>query len=340
MIKVLIVDDSLTVREKIAQIIAHASGMEVAGKAGNGKEAVKMAMEISPDVIIMDLVMPVMDGLEATGLIMAYAPVPIIIHSSAVNRQEGYKTMDALAAGALDFMEKNGVKWENELVERVKKISGIKVVTHIKKRVEQGRERKTAFCENMQRKAYNLLVVGASTGGPKAVQDIFSKIPADFPLPVLLVIHVVESYQSTFVDWLNSNISLKVKIAENGESVTGRKGVVFMAPSGRHLTVKNMAFCLSQDPPVNFCRPSVDVLFKSVAMDPLIKPVGVLLTGMGKDGAAGLNAIKKSGGYTIVQDKSTSMVFGMPGAAIEMGGASVVLPDFRISDEIIRLAGL
>ncbi len=340
MIKVLIAEDSLTVREKIAEIIDHASGMQVAGKARNGEEAVKMARERFPDVIIMDLVMPVMDGLEATGLIMAYTPVPIIIHSSAVNRQEGYKTMDALAAGALDFMEKDGADWENELVGRVKKASRIKVVTHIKKKVEQSRESRTALCGNMQGNAYNLLVVGASTGGPKAVQDIFSKIPAAFPLPVLLVVHIVESYQLSFADWLNLNISLKVKIAKNGEPVTGSKGVVFMAPSGRHLTVKNSSFCLSTAPPVNFCRPSVDVLFKSVAMDPLIKPVGVLLTGMGKDGAVGLTAIKKSGGYTIAQDKSTSMVFGMPGAAIEMGGASVVLPDFRISDEIVRLAGL
>ena len=340
MIKVLIAEDSLTVREKIAQIIDHTPGMEVAGKARDGKEAVKMAGEKFPDVIIMDLVMPVMDGLEATGLIMAYTPVPIIIHSSAVNRQEGYKTMDALAAGALDFMEKDGDNWGNELVNRVKKASRIKVVTHIKKKVEQDRKRKTVFCENMHGNAYNLLVVGASTGGPKAVKDIFSKIPVDFPIPVLLVIHVVESYQLSFADWLNSNISLKVKIAENGEPVTGSKGVVFMAPSGRHLIVKDRSICLSQVPPVNFCRPSVDVLFKSVAMNPLIKPVGLLLTGMGRVGAAGLTAIKKSGGFTIAQDKSTSVVFGMPGAAIEMGGASVVLPDFRISDEIVRLAGL
>ncbi len=336
MIKVLIADDSLTVREKTAELLAADPELLVVGKAKDGKEAVALNERLSPHLIIMDMVMPVMDGQEATEIIMAYHPTPIIIHSSAANRGEAYKAMDALSAGALVFIEKNSPDWEIELPLMVKKAARIKVITHLKRRISLSRDKTLSFPPMSKQNNYNLVAIGASTGGPKVVQNLLSHLPNDFHLPVLLVIHCGESYQSSLIEWLNKNTKCKVRMAVNGTPLQDKVGA-FLAPPGKHLTVKKGLICIRNTPPVNFCRPSVDVLFESIATDPSMKAIGILLTGMGKDGANGLAAIKKSNGFTIAQDEATSIVFGMPKEAIKKGAVMKILPEDKIIHEVMRL---
>ncbi|MDY6972012.1 MAG: chemotaxis-specific protein-glutamate methyltransferase CheB [Thermodesulfobacteriota bacterium] len=340
MIRVLVVDDSLSIRKKICEIIDRDPELTVAGEAENGKAAFELVKSVSPDAIILDLVMPVMDGQEATELIMAYHPTPIIIHSSAANRGEDYKTIDALSAGALDSVEKTMEDWEQELPLRVKRAAGIKVVTHLKRKGIKKLQSDSVWDTAIGPGRYNLLVMGASTGGPRVVLDIICQLPRDFPIPIIVVIHVADSLQNTLGDWLKNNSNLDVVVPADGQTFKGRRGTVYLAPPGRHLIVENGDLRLTATPLVNFCRPSIDVLFRSVANDQQLTTIGVLLTGMGNDGAAGLKAIKDSGGYTIAQDEETSMVFGMPKEAIELGAASTVLPVSEIPGEIIKLAGI
>ena len=336
MIKVLIVDDSLTIRKKIAEVVAGDPEFAIVGEASDGKVAISLLKSVSPDLIIMDLVMPIMDGQEATEKIMASRPIPILIHSSSANRGEDYKTMDALSAGALDFLEKNSENWEEELVFRIKRAARIKVITHLNKKRRIVKNVDLFLKSPSISDEYNLLVIGASTGGPKVVLDILSRFPSDFPIPVVVVIHMTGSFRNSLCDWLNNNTSIDVIIPDDGEPFMGKSGIVFMAPPGRHLVVEDGCFRLISSPMVNFCCPSIDVLFESVAKNREIKAMGVLLTGMGKDGAAGLKAIKDNGGYTIAQDEATSIVFGMPKEAIDIGGVTRVLPASGISEEIIN----
>ena len=337
MIKVLIVDDSLTIRKRIAEIVEKDPELTVAGEASNGKKAFELVKSVSPDVIIMDLVMPVMDGMEAIELIMAYHPTPILVHSSADNRGEDYKTIDALSSGALDFIEKTTANWERELIHQVKRAAKIKVVTHLKKRKKQFAP---VLSPCMSTHGYNLVVMGASTGGPKVVLDFFCRLPGDFPLPIILVIHMADYFRSSLAGWLNTNSNLDVIIPSDNYKINDKGGIVYMAPEGRHLIVEDGYLRLSSTPLVNFCRPSVDVLFESVSKNDKFRTIGVLLTGMGNDGAIGLKAIKDSGGYTIAQDEKTSIVFGMPKEAIKIGAATIVLPDFEIPNEIMRLVSV
>ncbi|MCD6598673.1 MAG: chemotaxis-specific protein-glutamate methyltransferase CheB [Bacteroidales bacterium] len=339
MIKVLIVDDSLTIRKKIAELIQKDPGMVVAGEASTGKIAFEMAKRYSPDLIIMDLVMPVMDGQEATELIMGYQPIPILIHSSAANRGDNYKTMDALSSGALDFIEKTCENWGKELLFRIKRAARIKVMTHIKRTKKEMLPDRTITSKSKKTPStsYNLIVMGASTGGPKVVLDILCKLPENFPIPIILVIHMANNFQDSLAKWLGDNSSFNVKMPQNGEFCLNSRGTLFFAPPGKHLVIINNQFQYNNAEPVNFCKPSIDVFFQSVANAPQINPIGILLTGMGCDGAFGLKQIRQSGGHTIAQDKSSSIVFGMPKKAIEMKAALDVLPTLKIADKMTEL---
>ncbi|MDY6843026.1 MAG: chemotaxis-specific protein-glutamate methyltransferase CheB [Thermodesulfobacteriota bacterium] len=337
MIKVLVVDDSITVRKKIVEIVEKSLECTVVGEAKNGREAFNLVELESPDVIVMDLAMPVMDGQEATELIMSYHPTPIIIHSSAANRGEDYKTIDALSAGALDFVEKMVENWEEELIFKIKRASRIKVVTHLKKKKVYHETFKYASMAKTTQCEYNLLVMGASTGGPKATLDILCHLPQNFPIPIVVVIHVADSFRNSLCDWLNNNSGFDVRIPQDNDSLFDRQGVVYLAPPSKHLIVAKGKLRLTCSPEVNFCRPSIDVLFQSVAHNHRYKAIGILLTGMGRDGALGLKAIRDSGGYTIVQDQNTSIVFGMPNEAIKIGAATIVLPHYDIPDKVMSL---
>ena len=342
-IEVLVVDDSLTVRKKIIEILKTVPDISIAGEARNGQEAIELTEKLRPSVILMDIVMPVMSGLAAVEYIMVHKPTPIVVHSSAEHRGETYKTWDAMKAGALAKIEKTDAekdteKWENDLIQTVRAASRVHVI----------RRRKTAHMRQDLKKPvvrpqvgvgdYNIVAIGASTGGPGVIANILKDFPSDFKLPVLVVIHMPNSSENTFAEWLNENCSLNVDPAFDGELLNGKTGRVFIASSDKHLTVKRNRIRLLDSPQVNFCRPSVDVLFQSLAEDRSIKPIATLLTGMGQDGALGLKAVRDYGGYTICQDEATSVIYGMPKAAANMGAADAVLPDYKIAEKIITLA--
>ncbi len=339
-VTVLIVDDSATVREAAAGILGRDPDVAVIGTAADGLEAAAMNAALAPDVILMDLVMPVMDGLAATRRIMAERPAPIVVHSSSVNRGEKFDAWSALAAGALAAIEKTDadvdpVRWEKELIRTVKAAARI---TPCRRAAggENGRiaEAPAPFGTG----PYNLLALGASTGGPGVIANLLRGLRRGFPLPVLLVIHIGGGTDASFADWLNGASDFRAAFAADGESVKKRRADrVFIAPPDRHMTLESMTIRLTDGPPVNYFRPSIDVLFSSIAENRRLHPIAVLLTGMGNDGARGLKAVKDAGGYTICQDEATSVIFGMARAAIELGGARAVLPDRQIARRINTL---
>ncbi len=341
-IRVLIVDDSLTVRKKVVEILKTSSDISIVGEAKNGKEAIELTKQLRPSVILMDIVMPVMSGLSAVEYIMAHQPTPIVIHSSSQNRGEIYKTWDAMKSGALAKIEKTDAdkdyrKWENDLIRTVKSASRVKVIRHREFPLMGNKIKKQDIQPGVIRRVYNIVALGASTGGPGVIANILNYFPPDFRLPILLVIHMSKSSNTTFSGWLNDNCNLNVAFASDGEPLNGQKGRVFIAPPDKHMTVSQNRIQLLDSPEINFCRPSVDVLFQSLATDKKIRPVAILLTGMGQDGALGLKAIRDNGGYTICQDENTSTIFGMPKAAIKMKASDVVLPDHQIAQSIMKL---
>jgi two-component system, chemotaxis family, protein-glutamate methylesterase/glutaminase len=340
-ISVLIVDDSLTVRKTIAKILNQTLDIIVKGEAKNGKEAIELNDKLNPDVILMDIVMPVMNGLSATEYIMSHKPTAIIIHSSSNQRGEMYKTFDALATGALALVEKSLANtdyetWQMELEQTIRAASHIKVRKK-NKIVALGEIKSVGIRRQRSGNDFNIIAMGASTGGPGILLNILKPLSFDFRVPILLVLHIAKTRTNTFANWLDENCNLDVRFAVDGESINGYAGRVFIAPPEKHMVVQAGRIKLLDSKPVNFCKPSVDVLFNALAKDKTVKPIAVLLTGMGDDGAKGLKNIRASKGYTICQDKKTSIVFGMPKKAIELDAAMQVLPDYKIIEKIYSL---
>lgn len=340
-IRILLAEDSLTVRKKLMEIIEREDDMQVVAEAVNGKQALYYAEMETPDVILMDVVMPVMDGPLAIKKIMSHFPAPIIVCSSAENRKKGYEIWDPLKSGALGKIEKTDAigdpgKWEHDLVRMIRAAARVRVkVRNEKKRPADKRPVQTMAGKGV--KDFNLVCFGLSTGGPGVIARICGSIPKGFPLPVLLVIHMSDKRHTTFHEWLADHCGLKVMMAKDGMDVKQFAGSVIVAPPEKHMIVSNGWIRLIKGHLVNYCRPSVDELFFSVAKDHSFKPIGVLLTGIGRDGADGLKAIKTSGGHTICQDEATSVIFGMPNAGIQNGAAMDVLPDYQIAGKIISL---
>jgi two-component system chemotaxis response regulator CheB len=310
--------------------------VEVVAEAADGNEAIQLCQQCRPDVITMDMMLPGMTGLAATEYIMAHCPTPILICSSSVNRGELFTTYDALAAGAVDVLEKprgdevDG-SWERRFIDTLKLVSRIRVITHPRARLGAlGRPRLEHAVSPIRRPAVSpapsIVAIGASTGGPSAIVEILRALPAAFQLPVLLVLHINEPFGTAFAEWLDRQSNRRVAYASEGELVTSAVGRVVMACPDRHLEVRDGRFRLTLDAERNSCRPSVDVLFESVAKEYGQRVTGCLLTGMGRDGASGLLEIRKAGGLTVAQDEATSVVFGMPHEAIRLGAAIRVLP--------------
>jgi len=344
-LRVLIVDDSLTVRRRLADGFAFDTSCEVVGEAADGQQAFEQCQRLRPDVVTMDLVMPKVDGLRATELIMAHCPTPIIVLSAAENRTEGLRTLDALAAGAVDAVDKpSGLldsKWMQTLVSRVRVAARVRVITHVRARLQS--ESPPARLPPQRVAAPTvpprLLVMGASTGGPAAVRHILRSLPSDFPLPVLLVLHITEHFDTAMVEWLEGQSGLQVRNAVDGEvlPLPGRLAVR-MAPGNRHLVVRAGRLRLVDGPERHSCRPSVDELFESVARELGAAAIGCLLTGMGRDGAEGLAAMRRAGAATVVEDESTCVVFGMPREAIRLGAAQHVVGLTEIPPLLTALA--
>lgn len=351
-IRVLVVEDSLTIRKRMLEVLKSDPDIDIVGEADNGKDGIELCQQLRPDVVTLDMLMPLKSGLEATEFIMAYCPTPILIVSASTNRGDLFKTYDALAAGALEALDKpNGNEidgaWEKKLVATVKLISRIKVITHPRARL--GRLGQTRIPSTLVKQftqaqqnseSLRAVAIGVSTGGPAALIEILQGLPQGFQLPILLVIHVGKLFTPAFAEWLDRQSSVRVGYAVDGEPLPPcGEGRVLMAPPDKHLVIRQGKLQLTQDPERHSCRPSIDVLFESFAQELGTAGAGCLLTGMGKDGAAGLLAIRHAGGKTIAQDEATSVVFGMPREAILLGAADQVLALNQIAPRLGVLAG-
>lgn len=340
-VRVLIVDDSGVVREMLKCMLESDPDIQVVGMAGNGAEAVELTSKLKPDLITMDLKMPLVDGMEATERIMAYRPTPILILTSYLDRQGMYSSLEALAAGALDVVEKPtivpGPEWQamtGMLVDKVKLLARVRVITHIQgKTRRRGRDRRASSVAGQN---VEVIGIGASTGGPKVLQEILSALPGDFSLSVIVVQHITEGFMAGLVDWLQPLSPLAITIAREGDLIV--PGRIFFAPDSAHLVVgSDGTLHLSSAEPVNGHRPSVDMTLKSLAAAYGDRAAGVLLTGMGSDGALGLRDIREAGGVTLVQHEESCVVFGMPRAAIELGAAQHVLSLPDLTESLMAL---
>jgi two-component system chemotaxis response regulator CheB len=346
MIRVLVVEDSLTMRHYLREALAEDPELQVVGEAATGEQAVQLTGRLRPDVITMDMMLPGINGVQATEHIMAEYPTPILVVSSA-DRRELFSTYNALAAGAVDVMEKprgddSDADWSPRLRRTVRMVSRIRVITHPRARLD-GRAKpappSALPAVPFAVSSLALVAVGSSTGGPAALTELLRELPPTFKTPVLCVQHIAasEQFAVAFSDWLAGQTGRNVRYAIDGEPIRALTGQVLLAPPDRHLYVSDHSLRLSADPPRHSCRPSVDVLFESVAAEFGALAAGCLLTGMGRDGATGLLQMRRRGAVTFAQDEQSCTVYGMPREAALIGAAMHVLPPARISARLATL---
>lgn len=322
MIKVLIVDDSIVEQELLSHLLTRDPEIKIVGIASNGKEACEKVLSLKPDVVTMDIHMPEMNGIEATAEIMSNHPVPIVIISGSSSKLEVLHSFKAIEAGAVAIVDKINYIHNDprELVQTVKLMSEVKVVKRYKHLQEN---KKPEISSKKKLIDVRLITIGASTGGPVALQEIFKDFPVQFP-PVLIVQHISPGFLGGFVEWLKQTTKINAKIAVHGETVVSSE--VYLAPDDYQMGIDSMnRIVLSKDNPEHGHRPAVSFLFKSVAKVVGNKALGILLTGMGRDGADGLQQMKEMGAYTIAQDQESSIVYGMPGEAVAKGAVEKIL---------------
>jgi two-component system chemotaxis response regulator CheB len=341
-IRVLVVDDSATSRLLLTEILRADAEIEVVGQAVDGLEAVELVKKLRPDIVTMDVQMPRLDGFAATKRIMIETPTPILIITSLDPRALSV-SLEAIRAGALAALAKPGDprspafdEEARELVRQLKAMSQVKVVRHLALEAERLPGSPAPSGGILHDFRAEVVAIAASTGGPAAIHRILTALPADFPVPILVVQHISRGFSNGFATWLDKASPLHVKLAEEGERM--RAGSVYVAGDDHHLCIASRrAIHLSSAEPVGGFRPSGTVLFDSVAAVFGRGAVGVILTGMGRDGVDGLRAIRRAGGRTIAESEATAVVYGMPGAAVADGVADFVLP---LGDVCVALAGL
>jgi two-component system chemotaxis response regulator CheB len=314
------------------------------GEAGTGQEAIEACLDRRPDVVTMDIVLPGKSGLEATEYIMAHCPTPILVVSASFNRGELFSSYQALAAGAVDVIEKPtgneraGV-WEAQFLSALRIVSRVRVITHVRGKLAPTAATLTAPASTALGAHADVIAIGASTGGPSAMATVLGALPPEFDVPTLVVIHLADAFAAAFADWLGSVIKRPVALARDGERLSSLQGEIRVAPAGTHLSVRGSRLALDASEPRHSCRPSVDVLFESLARTSWVS-VGVLLTGMGRDGARGLLQMRNSGAVTFAQDEATSVVYGMPREAIQIGAAARILALPEIGPALARFMRL
>ncbi len=346
-IKVLVVEDSPVAQEFLVHILNSEPEIQVIGTANNGEEAVEAVKHKKPDVITMDINMPKMNGMEATRRIMETYPVPIVIVSAIWNPKEVETTFRAMEAGALACVSKpagighpDHETTAKELIQTVKLMSEVKVVRR------WPHYRQVAAVPTISAPAevnigripaeIRIVAIGASTGGPPVLQTILSGLSKDFSVPILIVQHMAKGFTKGLVEWLAQSTGFPVHIAADGEYLL--PGHAYIAPDGLHMKVESSnRIALSKEEPEEGLRPSASYLFRSVSNVFGKNAVGVLLTGMGKDGAEELKSMREKGAVTIAQDKGSSVIFGMPGEAIKLDGATYVLSPDNIVEALKSL---
>ena len=358
-IKVLIVDDSALVRQILVEILKRARDIEVVGTASDPFMAREKIKETNPDVLTLDVEMPRMDGLTFLANLMRLRPMPVVMISSLTERGAD-TTLKALELGAFDFVSKPKVDvagtladFSDEILSKIRTAAGTRVVArsspaaipamvapkHSADAILPAADSVTAV-KRMLRTTDRVIAIGASTGGTEAIRAVLTAMPADSPA-IVIAQHIPAAFSGPFAKRMDGLCALRVSEPVDGQYIMA--GHVYIAPGGRHLLVERDGAryrCrLNDGPPVNRHCPSVDVLFRSVASQVGPNAVGVILTGMGDDGARGLKEMHDMGAPTLAQDETTSVVWGMPGAAVKLGAVDDVLPLNRVAAEIMRLAG-
>jgi two-component system chemotaxis response regulator CheB len=339
----MIVEDSTVVRRLLAHIVSGDPRLVLAAAVASAEEALQELPRVKPDVISMDIRLPGMDGLEATRRIMAEQPTPIVVIADSVRDSTFGISMNALKAGALSVVEKPvGIETggHEQIAETIRtQLYIMSQVPVIRQRGSLAGRPRTPQMEMAQRPPQQpaVLAIAASTGGPPALAQVLGALPANYPLPVLLVQHMGAAFMEGFASWLNGLVPLKVALAQDGE--VPRPGHVHVAPGDRHLLLSPQGVLrLSSEKPLASQRPSATLLFRSIAAAAGDRALGVLLTGMGEDGAVGLTEMRRAGGYTITEHESTAVVYGMPAAAVRLGGSSLSLPLPAIGPRLAQLA--
>ncbi len=333
-IRVLVVDDSKFRRNMVCDILNTDSEIEVVGCAENGVEAVEKTIKLNPNVITLDINMPKMGGYETIEEIMLRKPTPILVVSTVIQNEQNF-VVKCMEHGALDFVP---IRAEidivaEELVEKVKICSRIKVVTHTKPRPV--RFPKASLIEN---KEYEIIGIAISTGGPVALFEVLKRLPGKLLLPIVVVQHISEGFTEGLAEWLNDECRINVQEATAGDKL--KHDIVYIAPSGYHLNIgPDKRIKLSkEDIPQHPHKPSGDVMLKSIADVYGSNAIGLIMTGMGRDGVAGIKAIKEAGGYTIAQDEKSSVIYGMNKVAVDEGIIREVLPLDQLAKKLIRLS--
>jgi len=338
-IRVLVVDDSALIRKIISDFINNEKDMEVIGTAKNGKEAIELFKEKKPDIVTLDIEMPVMDGLSTLREIMNIKPTPVIMLSN-LTYEGSEATIKALELGAVDFISKPENIFSNnnyiqELLNKIRTLKNAKVFTGAKKLIIERPDR----IGHKSREIKRIVAIGISTGGPRALMELLPSLPSNIPAAFLIVQHMPPGFTRSLAKNLDSVCMLEVKEAEAGEVL--EPGKVYIAPGDFHMLVKKfdnkLIIDLTKDPPIMNLRPSANVLFKSLGALKIENVIAVIMTGMGSDGAESLKDLKQNGAFIIAQDETTSTVFGMPKSAIKTGYVDKVLPLGQIANEIIRI---
>jgi two-component system chemotaxis response regulator CheB len=340
----MIVEDSLVVRQLLTHIVGRDRRFAVAAAVSSAEEALEIIDKVKPDIISMDIRLPGLDGLEATRRIMADHPTPIVVIADAVEDGNLKISMNALRAGALSVVEKP-VGPTSSAYETVAEtictqlyiMSSVPVIRRRQMGAAPAKPLSRPRLASAEFQGLNYLALAASTGGPPALARVLETLPADFPAPVFLVQHMGEAFMEGFAKWLDSLVPLAVGVARDGEAA--EPGRVYVAPGDRHLVFTPGGILrLSTSPAVRGQRPSATTLFESLARTVGASTVGVLLTGMGEDGASGLAELRQAGGHTICEHESSAVVYGMPGAAARLSAAREILPLEAIGGRIAQLA--
>ena len=345
-IKVLIVEDTLVAQKLLKGLVENDNRFELIGIAQDGKQAIEFVAKLKPDVVSMDILMPIMDGVEATRKIMQDYPVPVVIVSSFYQTSEIDMAMRVLDAGAVTILPRPYGPGHSKYLQTAKKyLNTLKLMSEI--RVIRRKEEKVILTIQAPKPATQPLskkpsakiqavAIGASAGGPQGLNTILSGLPKNFPLPVFIVQHIDPHFAEGFALWLNSTSGIPVSIAIEGEKALA--GHAYLPPGDHHLTVlKDGVMSLSKDVPIKGLRPSVDVLFKSLAPVYGKNIIAVLLSGMGKDGAMEMKNLHDLGAFTIAQEENSCLVYGMPGEAVKIGAVSKILSPENIVIEILNL---
>lgn len=348
MVRVLIVDDSLFARKILTDILSSDDDILVVGEAKNGKEALEKIPVLKPDLITLDIVMPVMDGIVTLEKIVSQYNLPVIMVSN-LTQEDAILTLEALDKGAIDFIPKpknifslNKQTIRTQIIDKIKMAAKCNVnvkpiMRALDDAVKESPTSKSSLKDSKDGFDY-IIAIGSSTGGPKALQQVIPLLPKDINASIVIVQHMPPKFTKSLAERLNNISNINVKEGEDGDILT--KGNCYIAPGDFHMEVvqrgKDYVIRLNKDEPIKGLRPSVDVLMNSVAKLDGINKIGVIMTGMGADGSKGIVSLKKSNGFTIAQDEESSVIFGMPKAAINTNCIDKIVPLNHIADEIIR----